>query len=83
MWIFTRLQQEIEFMRKLAKKIKKKLIIKHNTMDATLQADLQAVADKDVIIAPNGFDVTVTPAPVPPVAETVHFTPSVPTPPAV
>jgi hypothetical protein len=45
-------------------------------MDATLQADLQAVSDKDNA----GFSVTVTIPPVEPTTETVEF---VPTPPAV
>ncbi len=45
-------------------------------MDATLQADLQAVSDKDQA----SFSVTVSAPPVPPVTETVDF---VPTPPAV
>jgi len=56
---------------KLSKPRKKR--VKRNPMDATLQADLQAVADKDNAT----FDVTVTPPPVPP-TETVHFSPTAP-----
>lgn len=43
-------------------------------MDAILQADLQAVADKDQM----SFSVTVTIPPVEPTIETVSFTPATP-----
>lgn len=43
-------------------------------MDATLQADLQAVSDKDQAT----FSVTITVPPVEPTTETVSFTPAAP-----
>ncbi len=43
-------------------------------MDATLQADLQAVSDKDQV----QFSVTVALPPVEPQTETVNFTPAAP-----
>jgi hypothetical protein len=51
------------------------LLLKSLSMDATLQADLQAVSDKDSV----AFSVTTTVVPVP-VTEIVEF---VPTPPVV
>lgn len=44
-------------------------------MDATLQADLQAVSDKDQMV----FSVTVSVPPVEPTTETTSFTPAAPT----
>jgi hypothetical protein len=41
-------------------------------MDATLQADLQAVSDKDQV----AFTVTIATPPVTPPSETVDFTPA-------
>lgn len=47
-------------------------------MDSVLQADIQAVVDKDQSLFTGEFSVTVTPTPVVPVAETVVFTPTAP-----
>lgn len=47
------------------------LLPQRTNMDATLQADLQAVADKDQV----SFSVTVTVPPVEPTTETVEFKP--------
>lgn len=47
-------------------------------MDSTLQADIQAVVDKDQSLFTGEFSVTITPAPVVPTPETVVFTPTAP-----
>lgn len=67
-------------MKKVVKKVKRKytrkLIIKERTkmpFDATFEADLQAVAEKDAAIYPAGFTVSVEVPPTTPVVVTEKF----------
>ncbi len=76
--IITELKEELVYMRKVLSKVKRptrrKIIKQRSFMDATLQADLQAVADKDAAT----FKVVQEVPPTVPVVETTQFAPGVP-----
>ncbi len=83
-WFLTELQAELEFMKRITKKVvkrKSKLIIKKGNImpfDPTFEADMQAVAEKDAAIYPAGFSVTVEVPPTTPVTVTEKFVPGQP-----